>query len=165
MVMAVLIVAGVAVLITILALAVGMGGEMGGTHPDHPPLSLPERQALAGTDVALLRLPVGLIGYHVSITNEALRRIAAELSERDTRIAVLEQRLVEARERLQQLETAPPPVPGAGEAPAAPYAPEPGSPRERALAPIVPQPASADGDETADDLPSSELPSSEEETW
>lgn len=109
MVLVGLAVAGVAVLIAIVVLAMGRGGEMGSARPDHPPLDLPGSRALAGTDVALLRLPIGLVGYHTAITNEALRRIAAEMADRDTKIAVLERRLSETQERLWRLEGMPPP--------------------------------------------------------
>jgi hypothetical protein len=91
-------VAAVAVLAAIVVVAVGGGGELSTEHPDHPPLALPGRRAIGGTDAALLRLPLGLWGYHKQITDEALERFAYELTERDTRIAVLEQELAEARQ-------------------------------------------------------------------
>jgi hypothetical protein len=90
--------AAVAVLAAIVVVAVGGGGELSAEHPDHPPLALPGRRAVGGTDAALLRLPLGLWGYHKQITDEALERFAYELTERDTRIAVLEQELAEARQ-------------------------------------------------------------------
>lgn len=87
----------VAVVGAIVVVAVGGGGELSPEHPDHPPLALPGRRPVAGTDAALLRLPLGLWGYHKQITDEALERFAYELTERDTRIAVLEQELAEIR--------------------------------------------------------------------
>jgi hypothetical protein len=87
----------VAVLGAIVVVAVGGGGQLSTEHPDHPPLALPGRRAVGGTDAALLRLPLGIWGYHKQITDEALQRFASELTERDTRIAVLEQELAEAR--------------------------------------------------------------------
>ncbi|MGH3380819.1 MAG: hypothetical protein ACRDP6_39405 [Actinoallomurus sp.] len=90
--------AALAVLAAIVIVAVGGGGELSAEHPDHPPLALPGRRAVGGTDAALLRLPLGLWGYHKQITDEALERFAYELTERDTRIAVLEQELAEARQ-------------------------------------------------------------------
>lgn len=90
--------AALAVLAAIVVVAVGGGGELSTEHPDHPPLALPGRHAVGGTDAALLRLPLGLWGYHKQITDEALERFAYELTERDTRIAVLEQELAEARQ-------------------------------------------------------------------
>jgi hypothetical protein len=91
--------AAVAVVGAIVVVATGGGGELSVEHPDHPPLSLPGRHPVAGTDAALLRLPLGLWGYHKQITDEALERFAYELTERDTRIAVLEQELAELRQR------------------------------------------------------------------
>jgi hypothetical protein len=90
--------AAVAVLGAIVVVAVGGGGQLSTEHPDHPPLALPGRRTVGGTDAALLRLPLGLWGYHKQITDEALQRFAYELTERDTRIAVLEQELAEARQ-------------------------------------------------------------------
>lgn len=95
----ILALAAVAVLAAIVVVAVGGGGELSVEHPDHPPLALPGR-SVGGTDAALLRLPMGLWGYHKQITDDALERFAQELTERDTRIAVLEQELAEARHRL-----------------------------------------------------------------
>lgn len=92
--------AAVAVLAAIVVVAVGGGGELSAEHPDHPRLALPGRRVIGGTDAALLRLPLGLWGYHKQITDEALERLAYELTERDTRIAVLEQQLAEARREL-----------------------------------------------------------------
>ena len=93
--------AAVAVLAAIVVVAVGGGGELSAEHPDHPPLALLGRRVV-GTDAALLRLPLGLWGYHKQITDEALERFAHELTERDTRIAILEQQLAEARQRLHE---------------------------------------------------------------
>jgi hypothetical protein len=90
--------AAAAVVAAIVVVAVGGGGQLSAEHPDHPPLALPGQRAVGGTDAALLRLPLGLWGYHKQITDEALHRFAHELTERDTRIAVLEQALAEARD-------------------------------------------------------------------
>ncbi|GAA2075991.1 hypothetical protein [Actinomadura alba] len=92
--------AGMAVLGAVIILAMGMGGELAETHPDHPPLALPGNDRLTGPDAALLRLPMGVWGYHANITNEALDRLAIAVTQRDTRIAVLEQQLAELRRRL-----------------------------------------------------------------
>ncbi|WP_433181358.1 hypothetical protein [Actinoallomurus sp. CA-150999] len=94
--------AALAVLAAIVVVAIGGGGELSVEHPDHPPLALPGRRSAGGTDAALLRLPMGLWGYHKQITDEALERFAHELTERDTRIAVLEQELAEARQHLYE---------------------------------------------------------------
>jgi hypothetical protein len=108
--------AGVAVVIAVVVLAAGMGGELSETHPDHPPLPLPGNRPVAGTDAALLRLPVGLWGYHVRVTDEALRRLAYALTERDTRIAILEQQTADLRQRLEPGDPAEPKSPWASPA-------------------------------------------------
>ena len=51
--------AALAVLGAIVIVAVGGGGELSTEHPDHPPLALPARRPVAGTDAALLHLPLG----------------------------------------------------------------------------------------------------------
>lgn len=98
--------AGLAVVIAVVMLASGMGGELADTHPDHPPLPLPGNRPVAGTDAALLRLPMGLWGYHTRVTDEALRRLSYALTERDTRIAILEQQTAELRQKIASLEAA-----------------------------------------------------------
>lgn len=93
-------VAAVAVLVAIVVVAVGRGGELAEAHPDYPSSPLPFNRQVAGTDAALLRLPLGLCGYQRQITDEALERFAHALTERDTRIAVLEAELAETRQLL-----------------------------------------------------------------
>ena len=98
--------AGLAVVVAVVMLASGMGGELADTHPDHPPLPLPGNRPIAGTDAALLRLPLGVWGYHTRVTDEALRRLSYALTERDTRIAILEQQAAELRQKLESPEAA-----------------------------------------------------------
>ncbi len=98
--------AGLAVVVAVVLLASGMGGELADSHPDHPPLPLPGNRPIAGTDAALLRLPLGVWGYHTRVTDEALRRLSYALTERDTRIAILEQQAAELRQKLESLEAA-----------------------------------------------------------
>jgi hypothetical protein len=95
--------AGLAVVVAVVMLASGMGGELAESHPDHPPLPLPSDRSIAGTDAALLRLPLGVWGYHTRVTDEALRRLSYALTERDTRIAILEQQAAELRHKLESL--------------------------------------------------------------
>jgi hypothetical protein len=96
--------AGLAVVVAVVMLASGMGGELADAHPDHPPLPLPGNRPIAGTDAALLRLPLGVWGYHIRVTDEALRRLSYALTERDTRIAILEQQTAELRQKLDSIE-------------------------------------------------------------
>jgi hypothetical protein len=128
--------AALAVLAAIVIVAVGGGGELSAEHPDHPPLALPGRRSVGGTDAALLRLPLGLWGYHKQITDEALERFAYELTERDTRIAVLEQELAEARQgrdgaprdQRRALPAARPDLPALGEDPPGTWTDRPSGP-------------------------------------
>jgi hypothetical protein len=89
--------AAIAIVVAIFVVGGGRGGELSVEHADYPPLALPGRRPVTGTDAALLRLPLGLWGYHQQVTDEAMWRFAQALTERDTRIAVLEQELAEAR--------------------------------------------------------------------
>ncbi len=98
--------AALAVVVAVVVLASGMGGELADTHPDHPPLPLPDNRPIAGTDAALLRLPLGVWGYHTRVTDEALRRLSYALTERDTRIAILEQQAAELRQKLESMQAA-----------------------------------------------------------
>jgi hypothetical protein len=93
----VLALAGLAVLAAVVVVAMGRGGELAPAHPDHPPLRLPDERQLSGTDAALVQLPRALWGYQIDITDEALRRIAYALTERDARVAKLEHQLAELR--------------------------------------------------------------------
>jgi hypothetical protein len=95
----VLVLAALAVVAATVALAYGRGGELVEAVPDHPPTGLPVHRPLQGTDAAVLRLPKGLWGYNVPVTDDALSRLAYALTERETRIAELERRLGEARLR------------------------------------------------------------------
>ncbi|MBB6476207.1 hypothetical protein [Sphaerisporangium rubeum] len=112
-------IAALAVLYCVVMVSQGRGGELAEFVPDVPSLDLPEPGQLAAVDVMALRLPVSLVGYHTPSVDEALHRAATALGERDTRIAVLEQRLaelmadrVQARKESQpRPEWAPVPVP------------------------------------------------------
>lgn len=83
-----MVVAVVAVLVAVVFVALGRGGEMSVERPDYEPLNLGPASA---TDVALLRPPGGLWGYNMAATDEAMVRIAESIRERDVRIVALEQ--------------------------------------------------------------------------
>ncbi|WP_433366836.1 hypothetical protein [Streptosporangium sp. CA-115845] len=91
----VLALAAVAVIASVTVVAMGRGGELSEFAPDVPPLDLPKGGQLGAVDFMALQLPVSLVGYHTQSVDEALSRVAGALSERDTRIAVLEQRVAE----------------------------------------------------------------------
>lgn len=93
----VLALAGLAVLGAIVVVAMGRGGELALARPDIPP---PRDDGwTAGEPAVSSRLPRGLWGYQVDITDTALRRLSHELTERDARIATLERQLAELRGR------------------------------------------------------------------
>ncbi|TDB90491.1 hypothetical protein E1264_05065 [Actinomadura sp. KC216] len=98
MVVLVLVLAGVAVLGAVVVLAMGRGGELAETHPDYPRLPLgADGRPITGPDVAHMRFPRTFWGYQPQVMDEALRRVSHALSERDARVAVLEQQLHELR--------------------------------------------------------------------
>lgn len=94
-VLVVLAVAAVAVIAGVTVVAMGRGGELSEFAPDVPPLNLPQAGQLGAVDFMALQLPVSLVGYNTQSVDETLSRVAGALSERDTRIAVLEQRVSE----------------------------------------------------------------------
>jgi hypothetical protein len=99
------------VVIAVVFVAVGRGGEMSVERPDYEPLDL---GPVSATDVALLRPPGGLWGYNVAATDEALVRIAESIRERDVRIVALEQLVSDlSREPAQQAPLSSPPYLGA----------------------------------------------------
>ncbi|MGV9303564.1 hypothetical protein ACWDLG_09350 [Nonomuraea sp. NPDC003727] len=91
----VLAIAALAILACVVVVSLGKGGELGEFPPDVPPLGLPEAGQLTAVDFMALQLPVNLVGYHTQSVDESLRRAANAISARDTRIAVLEQRVSE----------------------------------------------------------------------
>ncbi|WP_157249521.1 hypothetical protein [Nonomuraea typhae] len=91
----VLAIAALAILACVVLVSLGKGGELTEFPPDVPPLDLPEPGQLTAVDFMALQLPVNLVGYHTQSVDETLRRAASAISERDTRIAVLEQRVSE----------------------------------------------------------------------
>jgi hypothetical protein len=86
----------VAILVCVVLAATGRGGEMARFPGDYAP---PDFGAMAAVDVALLRPPTALWGYHMQVTDEALSRIATAISARDVRIATLEQQVANLRSR------------------------------------------------------------------
>ncbi|WP_090932256.1 hypothetical protein [Nonomuraea jiangxiensis] len=91
----ILAIAAIAILACVVLVSLGRGGELTEFPPDVPPLDLPEAGQLTAVDFMALHLPVNLVGYHTASVDETLRRAATAISVRDTRIAVLEQRVSE----------------------------------------------------------------------
>jgi hypothetical protein len=83
-----------AILVCVVFAAAGRGGEMARFPGDYAP---PDSGAMAAVDVALLRPPTALWGYHMQVTDEALSQIAAAISARDVRIASLERQIADLR--------------------------------------------------------------------
>ncbi len=82
----VLLAAAVAILTGVVAVAMGWGGELAITRRDLP--VIPPRIRTA-SDVARLRLPLGLFGYQAESADEVLQVLAGRLAERDAEIARL----------------------------------------------------------------------------
>jgi hypothetical protein len=90
-----LLLAGAVILVGVVSVAMGRGGEMAAFPSDYLPPTLDD--LLTAADVAALRPPSGLWGYNIQVTDEALGRIAQVVTERDVEIAVLRQQLAELR--------------------------------------------------------------------
>jgi hypothetical protein len=88
----VLLVAGVAIGVGIILVAVGRGGEMTEFSPDVRPLDTDIETA---ADVALLRLPLAMWGYDRRSTDEALNLVARTVTERDVEIATLRRHIAD----------------------------------------------------------------------
>ena len=93
----VLLAAAIAILVGVVAVAMGRGGEIAATQRDLPVLTPRIRSA---TDVARLRLPIGLLGYQEQATDEALDAAARLIAEQEAEIARL-------REEVSRLRTGP----------------------------------------------------------
>ena len=91
----VLIVVAAAIVVGAIAVALGRGGEMAQFTADFAPVDLGAIDEVTATDVALLRLPRALWGYHPQVTDQALGLIAQAISARDVEIAMLQRRLAE----------------------------------------------------------------------
>ena len=123
----ILAIAALAILICVVLVSLGKGGELTEFPPDVPPLNLPEAGQLTAVDLMALELPVNVVGYHTQSVDESLRRAATAISARDTRIAVLEQRVSELLSRRlyarQEVYAAPGGGPRTDHEPEAPAAP------------------------------------------
>jgi hypothetical protein len=116
-----LLIAGLVILVAVILVAAGRGGELPAERADYAPLDLGPASA---TDVALLRPPANAWGYNMQATDEAMAHIAESIRERDIRIVALEQLVTDLTK-----EPAPPPL-------TAPYV----GARRRALPESVQQP-------------------------
>lgn len=69
--------------------AAGRGGELAEAHSDRPDLALPTDRPLSKPAIDGLRFNLGLRGYRMAEVDDVLDRLAAEIAERDARIAEL----------------------------------------------------------------------------
>ncbi len=84
----VLLAAAIAILIGVVVVAMGRGGEIAQSHRDAR--TVPPRINSAA-DLALLRLPIGLLGYSEQATDEALDAATRLIADQETEIARLRQ--------------------------------------------------------------------------
>ncbi|MFI7503858.1 DivIVA domain-containing protein [Streptomyces sp. NPDC049687] len=91
------LVIALAVVVAAVTLAVVGGGEGTGPLPEAAPQRLhdplPQDRPVDRSDVDHLRFPLAARGYRMEDVDDALNRLAAELAERDARIADLESAL------------------------------------------------------------------------
>jgi hypothetical protein len=80
------------ILIGVIAVAVGRGGELEPTAADYRPVDLDD---VTSTDVALMRPPTALFGYQREATDAAFGQIARAISDREVEIATLRRQLAE----------------------------------------------------------------------
>ncbi|WP_116245952.1 hypothetical protein [Nocardiopsis sp. FIRDI 009] len=85
--------AALAVLIGVVYVVLGKGGQLARFEADYPPLDLPVDRPVGSADLGRLLLPLALWGYHVRAVDELLARLTATLREREARIEDLEWRL------------------------------------------------------------------------
>jgi hypothetical protein len=88
----VLLAAAVVILVGMIFVAIGRGGELARAPADIRPLDL---HIVTAADVALLRPPAALWGYDMRATDEALNMVARTVTERDVEIATLRRQLAD----------------------------------------------------------------------
>jgi hypothetical protein len=92
----VLLLTAVAVLAGVVVVAVGRGGELASFRSDAPPLRY---EFASAADLAMFRPPPAFFGYSAQATDDALRRIARLVSDRDAELATLRSQLAALRAR------------------------------------------------------------------
>jgi hypothetical protein len=88
----VLLAAAVVIVVGIIIVAIGRGGELARAPADIRPL---DTHIVTAADVALLRPPAALWGYDMRATDEALNMVARTVTERDVEIATLRRQLAD----------------------------------------------------------------------
>ncbi|WP_436955185.1 DivIVA domain-containing protein [Streptomyces sp. SudanB182_2057] len=105
MVMFLFLVVALAIVVAAVTLAVVGGGEsapLPEAAPERLQDPLPPDRPVDRADVESLRFPLAPRGYRMADVDDALGRLAAELAERDARIADLETALAGARAAARQ---------------------------------------------------------------
>ncbi len=113
--------AALAVLVGVVYVVLGKGGQLARFEADFPPLNLPEGRPVGSRDLGGLLLPLSMWGYHVRAVDELLVRLTGTLREREERIEDLEWRLARLDPSYVPRGTGPRPgsyLPGEGELPA-----------------------------------------------
>lgn len=113
--------AALAVLVGVVYVVLGKGGQLARFEADFPPLDLPEGRPVGSRDLGRLLLPLSMWGYHVRAVDELLVRLTATLREREERIEDLEWRLARLDPSYVPRGTGPRPgsyLPGEGDLPA-----------------------------------------------
>lgn len=85
--------AALAVLVGVVYVVLGKGGQLARFEADYPPLPLPDDRPVEAHDLGRVMLPLALWGYHVRAVDELLLRLTVTLREREERIEDLEWRL------------------------------------------------------------------------
>ena len=85
----VLLAAAIAILVGVVVVAMGRGGEIVRFHRDLPLVPLVPSRTSTAADIATLRLPLGLFGYQPEAADAAFAAAARLLAEQDAEIARL----------------------------------------------------------------------------
>ena len=88
----VLLLAAFAILAGVVVVAIGRGGELTVFRSDIPPLRL---EFATAADLARFRPPLAFFGYSAQATDDALRRIAHGVADREAELASLRRQLAE----------------------------------------------------------------------
>ena len=92
----VLLLAAVVILAGVVVVAMGRGGELAVPRPDSAAYG---RELVTPAEMAAFRPPAALLGYSAQVTDEALRRIARAVAERDAELAMLRHEVAALRAR------------------------------------------------------------------
>jgi hypothetical protein len=137
----VLLVAAAVIVVGMILVAIGRGGELARPAADIRPL---DTHIVTAADVALLRPPAALWGYDMRATDEALNMVARTVTERDVEIAILRRQIaeLEAAEHEPWAPAKPPPSAKSQASPPPPKSQAPARPPAKGLSGPLPSPFS-----------------------